>query len=125
MIRSAVSPGAECPPSPAAATQPPFGKDRIALCAGGSAWPTPATWPRQLKQQHKIDVVVALSMAALAAIKGQSESSYDINNFLDDDDEEPKPPVLFPPSFASLQEYEDYKQRMRAQFGRAVSFPYG
>ena len=53
------------------------------------------------------------------------KSSYDINNFLDDDDEEPKPPVLFPPSFASLQAYEDYKKRMRAQFGRAVSFPYG
>jgi phage terminase large subunit-like protein len=28
------------------------------------------------KQQHKIDVVVALSMAALAAVRGQSESSY-------------------------------------------------
>ena len=30
----------------------------------------------KLKQSHKIDLVVALSMAALAAIKGQSESSY-------------------------------------------------
>jgi hypothetical protein len=30
----------------------------------------------KLKQAHKIDVVVALSMAALAAIRGQSESSY-------------------------------------------------
>jgi phage terminase large subunit-like protein len=28
------------------------------------------------KQQHKIDVIVALSMAALAAVKGQGESSY-------------------------------------------------
>jgi phage terminase large subunit-like protein len=31
----------------------------------------------KLKQQHKIDLVVALSMAALAAVRGQSESSYD------------------------------------------------
>ena len=30
----------------------------------------------KLKQSHKIDLVVALSMAALAAVKGQSESSY-------------------------------------------------
>jgi phage terminase large subunit-like protein len=30
----------------------------------------------KLKQAHKIDVVVALSMAALAAIRGQGESSY-------------------------------------------------
>jgi hypothetical protein len=31
----------------------------------------------KLKQQHKIDVVVALSMAALAAVRGQTESSFD------------------------------------------------
>ena len=31
----------------------------------------------KLKQSHKIDLVVALSMAALAAVRGQSESSYD------------------------------------------------
>jgi phage terminase large subunit-like protein len=30
----------------------------------------------KLKQQHKIDLVVALSMAALAAVRGQGESSY-------------------------------------------------
>jgi phage terminase large subunit-like protein len=30
----------------------------------------------KLKQQHKIDVVVALSMAALGAVRGQGESSY-------------------------------------------------
>jgi phage terminase large subunit-like protein len=30
----------------------------------------------KLKQLHKIDIVVALSMAALAAVRGQSESSY-------------------------------------------------
>jgi phage terminase large subunit-like protein len=31
----------------------------------------------KLKQAHKIDVVVALSMAALAAVRGQGESSYE------------------------------------------------
>jgi hypothetical protein len=29
------------------------------------------------KQAHKIDVVIALGMAALAAVRGQSESTYD------------------------------------------------
>jgi phage terminase large subunit-like protein len=29
------------------------------------------------KQSHKIDIVIALGMAALAAVKGQTESSYD------------------------------------------------
>jgi phage terminase large subunit-like protein len=29
------------------------------------------------KQSHKIDVVIALGMACLAALKGQTESSYD------------------------------------------------
>jgi hypothetical protein len=29
------------------------------------------------KQSHKIDIVIALAMAALAAVRGQSESSYD------------------------------------------------
>ena len=29
------------------------------------------------KQSHKIDVIVALAMAAYAAVQGQNESSYD------------------------------------------------
>jgi phage terminase large subunit-like protein len=32
----------------------------------------------KLKQQHKIDVVVALSMACLAAVRGQAEPAYDL-----------------------------------------------
>jgi len=32
----------------------------------------------KLRQSHKIDVIVALSMAALAAVKGQAEYSYDL-----------------------------------------------
>jgi phage terminase large subunit-like protein len=32
----------------------------------------------KLKQSHKIDVVVALSLACLAAVRGQSEPSYDL-----------------------------------------------
>jgi hypothetical protein len=30
----------------------------------------------KLKQSHKIDLIVALSMAALAAVRGQSENSW-------------------------------------------------
>jgi hypothetical protein len=33
----------------------------------------------KLKQSHKIDVVVALAMAALACVRAQSESSYDVS----------------------------------------------
>ena len=40
------------------------------------AWGLAPTITGFVKQSHKIDLVVALSMAALAAIKGQSESSY-------------------------------------------------
>ena len=42
----------------------------------------------KLKQSHKIDVVVALSMAALAAVRGQNESSYntDWNQWVTGDD---------------------------------------
>ena len=32
----------------------------------------------KLKQQHQIDVVVALSMAALAAVRGQEQPGYDL-----------------------------------------------
>ena len=32
----------------------------------------------KLKQQHKIDVVVALSMACLAAVRGQGKPGYDL-----------------------------------------------
>jgi phage terminase large subunit-like protein len=32
----------------------------------------------KLRQSYKIDVIVALSMAALAAVKGQAEYSYDL-----------------------------------------------
>ena len=32
----------------------------------------------KLKQSHHIDVIVALSMARLAAVRGQSEPSYDL-----------------------------------------------
>jgi hypothetical protein len=34
------------------------------------------------KQAHKIDVVIALAMAALAAIRGQAEPFYDIDALL-------------------------------------------
>ena len=37
------------------------------------------TDPSKDKQAHKIDVVIALGMAALAAVRGQSESTYDLS----------------------------------------------
>jgi phage terminase large subunit-like protein len=41
----------------------------------------------KLKQSHKIDVVVALSMACLAAVRGQNEYTYDLfGGAFDDDD---------------------------------------
>ena len=36
----------------------------------------------KLKQHHKIDLIVALSMAALVAVRGQGESSYDCPPFI-------------------------------------------
>jgi phage terminase large subunit-like protein len=42
----------------------------------------------KMKQSHHIDVIVALSMACLAAVRGQSESSYSIwGPWLDNDDD--------------------------------------
>ena len=43
----------------------------------------------KMKQSHKIDVVVALSMACLAAIRGQSESSYSLWGGAFDEDADP------------------------------------
>jgi hypothetical protein len=47
----------------------------------------------KLKQSHKIDVIVSLSMAALAAVKGQSEPYYNLwgNAFSLEDEREPEP----------------------------------
>jgi hypothetical protein len=46
----------------------------------------------KLKQQHKIDVVVALSMACLAAVRGQGKPGYDLfaPGLFDDSDAEDK-----------------------------------
>jgi phage terminase large subunit-like protein len=45
----------------------------------------------KLKQSHKIDVIVALSMAALAAVRGQAEHFYDLDGMLYGRDETPDP----------------------------------
>jgi hypothetical protein len=50
----------------------------------------------KLKQHHKIDVIVALGMACLAAIRGQDEPHYDLDLLsrafaTDDDDADKKP----------------------------------
>jgi phage terminase large subunit-like protein len=42
------------------------------------------------KQAHKIDVVVALAMAAHAAVKGQNDSTFSLDTgWLDDDPDDP------------------------------------
>jgi phage terminase large subunit-like protein len=43
----------------------------------------------KLKQHHHIDIVVALSMAALAAVRGQSEPSYDLWAAFPDEESNP------------------------------------
>ena len=43
----------------------------------------------KLKQSHHIDVIVALSMAALAAVRGQSEPSYDLWSCFPGEESEP------------------------------------
>jgi len=50
------------------------------------------------KQSHKIDVVVALAMSALAAVRGQGTDSYSLySGWLDDDaPADPPPPRLCP-----------------------------
>ena len=50
----------------------------------------------KLKQSHKIDVIVALSMAALAAVRGQSEPSYDLWACFPDEERDPALAPLFP-----------------------------
>jgi hypothetical protein len=39
------------------------------------------------KQSHKIDVVIALGMACLAAVRGQAESNYNLDALADTLDE--------------------------------------
>jgi phage terminase large subunit-like protein len=53
------------------------------------------------KQAHKIDVVVALAMAAHAAVKGQNDSTYSLHSgWLDDG---PPPPPKYPPGMSEEQ----------------------
>ena len=81
----------------------------------------------KLKQHHKIDVIVALAMAAFAAVQGHNESSYDTTyrgfdpNYRDPDAPPPTPGWKLR-GFGSRAEAEAYKMRMRAQFGPTVSF---
>src|SRR5262249_2932764 len=60
----------------------------------------------KLKQAHKIDVIVALSMAALAAVRGQN-NYYDIRAFSDQVDEPEAP------SRAQL-----YREQLLAKYGQ-------
>jgi len=81
------------------------------------------------KQSHKIDVIVALAMAAFAAVQGQNESSYDTTyRAFDPNYRDPDEPTTTPgwklAGFGSRAEAETYKARARAQFGPTVSFPW-
>ena len=59
----------------------------------------------KLKQQHKIDVVVALRMACLAAVRGQEQPGYD----------------LFAPGlFDDADEMADCDERYRRELGAHI-----
>ena len=79
----------------------------------------------KMKASYHIDVVAALSTACLAAVRGQSESSYRIDGpWIDDDEEErPKRPGWMHAGFASEADAEAYIARMRAQTPN-IQFPW-
>jgi hypothetical protein len=82
----------------------------------------------KMKQTHKIDVIVALSMACLAAVRGQNESSYDTTyrafdpNYRDPD---ARPAAEQPPAanqgvsaaYYKALERESWERYCRAQRG--------
>src|SRR5262249_59584004 len=75
------------------------------------------------KQSHKIDVLVALSMACLAAVQNGNEPYYDITYGAGDDEPPPPPqPAWQLAGFASEQAAWEYKQRAWQQYGRSVRF---
>jgi phage terminase large subunit-like protein len=77
------------------------------------------------KQSHKIDVIVALAMAAFAAVQGHGEYSYTLEPFSPDfvDRDAPPPtPGWKLAGFKSREEAEAYKARYRAQYGPTASF---
>jgi phage terminase large subunit-like protein len=84
----------------------------------------------KLKQNHKIDVIVALSMACLAAVKGQNESSYDLHSgWLSDGDEDEQMNTKDLPTpdwklarFESEADAEAFKAQQRALYNGNVTF---
>jgi phage terminase large subunit-like protein len=66
----------------------------------------------KLKQSHKIDVIVALSMAALAAVRGQEKSFYDLAALSGLPD---------PSENAANERAREYHQQLLAKFGQPVS----
>jgi hypothetical protein len=87
----------------------------------------------KLKQAHKIDVVVALSMACLAAVRGEGVPGYDLfGGAFDDWDDAAEEPAASPvPPGMTLEQYEritrpvrlgaqeDLPERMVEAFARA------
>jgi len=75
------------------------------------------------KQSHKIDVLVALSMACLAAVQNGNEPYYDITYGADDEEPPPPPQSAWQlAGFTSEQAAWEYKQRAWQQYGRSVRF---
>ena len=76
----------------------------------------------KMRQAHKIDVVVALATACLAAVRGQNESTYDINNFIDPPKDETMSERCPIPEGWTIEEYErrtrppggPYKEQLEA-----------
>jgi hypothetical protein len=60
------------------------------------------------KQSHHIDVIVALAMACLAAVKGQATPGYDLfaPHLFDDDDDDLKPAPSPVPASMTTEQYE-------------------
>ena len=74
------------------------------------------------RQSHKIDVIVALAMAAYAAVQGRNEYGYDatfraFDPYYRDPDAPPPEPGWKVAGFGSRAEAEAYKARMRALYG--------
>jgi hypothetical protein len=59
------------------------------------------------RQTHKIDVVIALGMACLAAVQGGGKPVYDLNGFLGTREDEEETP--------QQREARDYHEGLRAQ----------
>jgi hypothetical protein len=76
---------------------------------------TPRGWRiGKEKQTHKIDIIIALAMASLAAVKSQATSYYNLDALTDG-------PLQDDPDEIWRQQRLDYHQQLLEQFGRPAS----